>query len=420
MASLTKVTVVTWEDADGNRVKPTTPGAIKRRSKSRHWYILYRDEKTPKRVATGCTDKSSASRFMADWLRARERGQVGLSDPYKVHYDRPILDLVAEHHEYVVGHGRCLKHQSEVLRILTAVVQATGYKSIRDVTAGSMSRYLTGMTAGATTKNMHRRIVLSFGNWLEATGCVMHNPIGGKKLRTFKAGAGEAIRERRALTASELEKLFNAAKAYPLLSASVSRGGRPRKDGTPARPSKPAVLTPQTIESKILEGRERWLIYRTAVFTGLRRGELSRLLVKHLTLNNDTPNLNLPGRYTKNGKPAKMLLPAFLATELAAWIAATNKKPDDVVFAVPDTANLTKMHQRLLASAGIPYQDGDGKFADFHSLRYSANVFLRLSGVVDTDRQMFLRHATMAQTERYDDRSGTDRTGILTAFEKMS
>ena len=421
MASLMRVVTVQWTDAAGSRVPAGTPGAKKVRVKSRKWYIQYREAGKLKRVSTDVTDKAAAKRVMADWLTARERGQVGLSDPFRKHYDRPIMDHVREYHAYVASHSRSPMHCSEVLRILTTVVNATGYKSIKDITPGTMSKYLSGMTQAAGTRNMHRRIMVGFCNWLESVGSLPLNPIGGKKLRTFKAGAGETKRKRRALTVEELHRLLAVAKEQPLKDAHHSRGGRPRKDGTPVRASRPAQLSPATIAAKTLEGRERHLMYQLAVYTGLRRGELSRLLVRHLHLSGAKPKLNLPGTLTKNGKDAAVPLPPFVAAELAAWVSDTGRGADDAVLHVPDKSNLTNIHQRLLTIACIAYKDERGRFADFHALRYTANVLLRRAGIPLKDRMVFLRHGSAALTDgTYEDEEHIDRAGILDAFREAA
>ena len=106
-----------------------------------------------------------------------------------------------------------------------------------------------------------------------------------------------------------------------------------------------------------------------------------------------------------------------LASELRSWIADECKKPADRLFYVPTRRNTTKIHQANLLLAGIPYTDDQGRYADFHSLRMSANVVLRKAGIPAKERQLFLRHGKLElTTETYDDETATDMPSVLKAL----
>ena len=51
-----------------------------------------------------------------------------------------------------------------------------------------------------------------------------------------------------------------------------------------------------------------------------------------------------------------------------------------------------------LAAAGIPYEDGDGRFFDFHSLRGQFISNLAASGVHPKVAQTLARHSTITLT----------------------
>jgi integrase len=418
MATLKKVktTYYVHPDHPSRRVHKDTPGAIRRTVVSRKWYIVYKDGGRVKRVPA-YTDKAASQAKLADLLRSRERGEAGLVDPFRRHLDRPVADHVGEYHAHVLAHSRDKTHQKEVRRILTTVFARAGVRTLRDLTPDRLNTYLTGMTQAARTKNMHRRIVVMFGNWLEANGRVPANPVGGKRVRTFKVRARDQKRRRRALTADELRRLLAAARDEPLRAAAAGRGGRRRKDGGRAA-ARPARLRPETVTALERRGRERELLYHLAIYTGLRRKELSHLRVGHLRLADPTPGIDLPGEYTKNGNPARIPLPRRLADGLRGWVASERRGPADPVLGVPDKSNLSKVHRRLLAAAGIPYRDAEGRYADFHSLRKATNVLLRLAGIPLKDRMVFLRHGSAALTDgTYEDESQVDRSGILNVLD---
>ena len=401
------------------KVPKGTPGAQSVTVESKKWYIVYKDARRVRRVPA-YTDKAASQVKLGAFLKARERGQSGLSDPYQEHYDRPVLGHVADYHAHVVAHSKDETHKSEVNRILTAVVAGTKARSIRDITPGKLTTYLNGMSQAARTKNMHRRITVMFFNWLEVNGRVPMNPIGGKKVKTFKPQAKDQKRKRRGLKVDELRRLLMAAREQPLRDARVGRGGRRRPDGT-RREARPAQLKPGTVAGLERRGRERELLYRLAIYTGLRRKELSHLRVDHLRLDREQPIIDLPGEYTKNGKPARIALVPSLATELRSWIADTLRRAKDPLLTVPCKSNLSKIHRRLLTQAGIVYKDEEDRHADFHSLRKAANVLLRHVGIQLKDRMTFLRHGSAALTDGiYDDENMTDKSGILVALQNAA
>jgi integrase len=408
MAWLQKKIITRWMDRKGDRVPKGTPGAKRVREKSDKWYGCWK-EGTRKVMVPLATDKDAAQTMLADLLRNRERGQAGLVDPHKEHLDRPLADHVTDYMAVVRATTGSDQHQKETARILGVFIRGSRASVLRDLTADRVSRYLAGMTAGPTTRNMHRRILVMFCNWLEGVGRIERNPITKKTVKTAKKGKK---RERRALNADEIQRLLVAVREYPLKAASVNRGGRNAKKNPVPRQAK---LKPAYVARLQQRGRERWLMYRLAVLTGLRRGELSRLRVCHLELNRlPFARINLPGHLTKNHKPARILLVPSLADDLRQWISDTGKKQSDPVVYVPSRCNLAKIHKAHLELAGIEYADEQGRYADFHSLRMSANVVLRRAGIPAKERQLFLRHGKLElTTETYDDEEATEMADVV-------
>lgn len=399
------------------KVPKGTVGSQKVTVESKKWYIVFKEFGKVRRVPA-YTDKQASQTKMAGFLRAKERGESGLSDPYKRHYDRPIAEHIGQYHAHLVAHSKeDSKDPNEILRILSAAVAGMGVKSIREITPDRVAMYLTGMTQAAVTKNKHRGHLVTFCNWLELKGRMPANPIGGKKVKRFKSTDENRKRKRRALSLGELQRLLAAAREQPLNDARVGRGGRWRGDGT-RKDARPAWLKPATVAKLETRGRERGLLYRLAIYTGLRRNELSRLRVRHLHLDRSQPVLDLPGECTKNGKRALIPLVPSLVSELKSWLADSRRGANAPVLAVPDKSNLSKIHQRLLIVAGITYKDEAGRYADFHSLRKAANVLLRRAGIELKDRMTFLRHGSAALTDGvYDDEDQTDKTGIINALQ---
>lgn len=409
MASLQKISVTRFVDRHGVQVKKGTPGARKVKEESAKWYACYREGAKQVRLPLSA-DKSVAQVMLADILKAKERGQVGLTDPFKQHLDTALAVHVDDYVETVKSATRSEAYHRDVKRILDLFAKNAGATILRDVTADVVSRYLTRMKCGSTSKNYYRRVFVGFFNWLEGMKRISRNPITKFTVRTVKK---DAKRERRALNALEIAKLFQTVKDYPL---TCSKGGR--KPKTKPVVERPVTLKPAYVAMLTHRGRERSLIYRLAVLTGLRRSELSRLKVKHLELDHQPfARIAIPVGLTKNGKAAKILLVPSLASDLKNWIVESGKSSSDLLLRVPGAIQMSKLHKVHMKAAGLPYEV-DGKFADFHSLRMAGNVLLRQAGVAAKERQLFLRHGTLAlTTETYDDEDATEMGSVVRALQ---
>ncbi|MFO0852411.1 MAG: tyrosine-type recombinase/integrase [Gemmataceae bacterium] len=432
MPFLTKITITRYIDPTDpkkkRRATSSTPGAIKKTEETRTYYIVDKSDGKVSRVNTGMTDKRAAEKYYADWLTAKERGQVGLTDPYKQHKDGTILDHLADHLKTLRANTRSTAYHEEVERELKNVFKARhddqgrevlpAVKTLRDLTAGRVQQYLDWMTAAHGTKNKHRTYLVGFFNFLVAAERLPHNPITKHTVRRAKPKGEAERRRRRAMRVSELRTLVQAAYDYPVKAATMNTGGRPRRDGSKAEP-RPSKLSTDTLAALMLRGRERRLLYRLAILTGLRRGELSRLRVRHLIFGK-RPRIELPGVHTKNGRDAKIPLVPALAVELKAWVEETGRGKDDPVVTVPQRNNLLRAHKAQLKLAGIVYQDDRGRFADFHSIRTSLNVLLRRKGVPLRERQLFLRQAAAdVTTNNYDDERMTKLKPVMRLLAKL-
>jgi integrase len=180
-----------------------------------------------------------------------------------------------------------------------------------------------------------------------------------------------------------------------------------------------AEVRPEVQDRYRLLGRERALLYKTAVLTGLRQGELAALRAAFLKLDRKPfPALELPGEHTKNGEDARVLLVPALAEELRQWVADTGKKPTDPLFIISDKAN--KIFRRDLRAAGIAYRDDLGRYADFHALRHSANTMLGVAGIPPKLRQLSMRHSDIRlTTATYDDATLYELEPVVKALEAL-
>lgn len=422
MATLQKIVYTYWT-LGGRRVPAGTPGAVKEQTESGKWYMVWWEGKKLKKEPLS-TDKDVAQTMMGDRLRNRELGRGQMVDPRKHHLDRPLLEHFEEYLAEQEGELGSHFYFTEKRRIVRLIVAETGMVKLADLTHEAVDGYLTGMkkerklksgreavAASAATRKKHLTAINSFADWCEKKDRLERNPL----YRVTVPKGGE-VRPRRALNADEVRRLLEVARLRPLQTALTNRGGRRNKGG---KVSHQAKVREEVRARLILLGRERALIYKTAVFTGLRVNELRHLKVGHLSLTGPLPTYELPGKYTKNDKPAKgALLPEF-AEQLQAFIADTAKGSADAVFTVPE--KMTKIFKRDLRLAGIPLQDHEGRYATFHSLRHSANTLLGQAGVPARLRMLFMRHSDIRLTlQRYDDEAHHDLKDAAAAFAKLN
>ena len=423
MARLEKAVTIHWT-LNGRRVPAGTPGAVKSRVESSKWYIVYKHNgKTIKKPAY--TDLGASQKALGDTIKALERGEAGLTDPYRDHLDKPFGEHVAAYLEDVRHNGTSADYQDAVERRLRRVIDGIKAKTLRDVTADKVKLFIRNMTdarkaggdapaVAVTTKNDHRSALSTFFEWAVRNDLVPVNPVD--KVPTIKPLKGEprVKRRRRALRRRELRRLISAAVSYPLQARLNGKGGRPRKDGTKA-PCKPANLTSETVEKLKAQGRERRLWYLLSVFTGLRRGELSRVKVRHFKAGRGW--LDLPGEILKNGRPAIIPLVPGLAEQLREWVGG--KSASEPLVNILCRQNLRRVHRQNLKLADIPYQTDDG-FSDWHSHRKTVNTFLRRRGVSLRLRQRFLRHvAGDLATGTYDDERVKELRPVMAQLERL-
>ena len=257
-------------------------GQIRVRGRSPFYMAKYRDG-TGKivEVSTGCRDETAAKQVLADFLKRSERVRAGLLTPTE---DAVIDQRSVSLDQHVAAYMACLRnkringrkvsdhHCRNVEHNLRRVMRECRFLRTPDLSRRSFERWLNrreseGMSA--RTRNAHQAAVVAFGNWCVETHRLASNPFNRMAKANEKA---DRRRQRRALTEEELVSLLNAARRRPLLEALTIRRGKHK--GQPR-----AKLRPETRQELQQLGRERALIYKTMVLTGLRKGELASLTV---------------------------------------------------------------------------------------------------------------------------------------------
>ena len=143
--------------------------------------------------------------------------------------------------------------------------------------------------------------------------------------------------------------------------------------------------------------REFKLVCLVAVYTGLRRGELSALQVKCLKEYEGTYWLCLDGEHCKSGKDARQPIPYGLAQILMK--KSKGKAPEAPLLCVVTHTNRTI--DILMRKAGVVKYPEPKIRRTFHSLRDSYITWMAHGGVDIKTVQELARHSTMELTARY-------------------
>ncbi|MCC6951380.1 MAG: site-specific integrase [Phycisphaerales bacterium] len=167
-------------------------------------------------------------------------------------------------------------------------------------------------------------------------------------------------------------------------------------------------MSAATRENLLRIGRERALIYKTLVLTGLRKGELASITVDRVDLGGRVPHLLLNARDEKNRRGSEIPLRADLAADIHSWLAdrlARDQQAardadepilaalpsDEPLFEVPD--GLIRIFDRDLVFAGLARiekrggkdavikTDDRGRTIDTHALRHTLGTHLSKAGV---------------------------------------
>lgn len=294
---------------------------------------------------------------------------------------------------------------------LKAAMGAMEAGKLSDLTQESATAYLASlMRSGraAKTRDDIGSVLKQFGEWLKVSGRLRTSPLAHLS-RT--ATAADVTRERRPLTAEELERLVEAARARPVEGY---RQSHPQADQ-------------QDVDRIEAEGRDRGVLYRFAAQTGLRLSECRALRWIDLDLTGRIPCVTVNAASSKNRLTQEVPLMPRVVSELSAmrrrrartW--GTLLKACEPVFRVPQhivdhitkdawwakLGNLTPLYpwrdhsvKRII--------DEQGRVLDFHSLRVTAATMMALNGVPPQIAQRVMRHSTIEMTMRHYTKLGLE------------
>ncbi len=418
-----------WKNAKGKTRKALVTtgkdGQARLFIESETYTAKYRDGgRIVREVSTGCRDEQAARSVLADLERRAELVKSGVitpgEDAVADHLGTPLqvhLDAYAEH---MRGRGLSTAHRAATKRHLKRIKDECGYATLKDFSRESFERWILHLGdagAGARTRNCYRDDMVTFANWCVATNRLMSNPF---ELIPKANVDADRKRIRRAMIETELVTLLDVARRRPLLDAQTVRtGGRKGQATANIRDCVAMQLTRL--------GRERALIYKMLVLTGLRRGELASLTVGQAHLGDNVPYVALNAADEKNRQGSDVVLRDDLADELERLQAEAREQGEPIparlpmdrpLFTVP--AGLLRILDRDLKMAGIAKTDERGRTLDVHALRTTFGTLLSAGGVAPRTAQAAMRHSDIRLTmQTYTDPKLLDVRGALDALPML-
>lgn len=431
------VRLARWKVGGKARTAPVITGqdgTERIRVESSTFIAKYRDgDNLIVEVPTGCRTEDAARQVLADLERKAERQRAGLITPGEArvaeHLTRPIGEHIADYLTSLEASGASPKHVSETGRILKRMVEGCDFGTLAAIERSGVEHWLNRRRldgASARTRNIDLIRLNAFLNWGIGAKRLISNPLKGLPLANEKA---DNRRQRRAMTEEELGRLLDVARRRPLLEALTVRKG-PRKGEAYAD------IRLEVRERLETLGRERALIYKSLVLTGLRRNELASLTVGQLALDGPTPHAELDAADEKNREGHTIPIRADLAADLKHWLAdklvtlqaealgrgmpiPARLPANTPLFVVPD--KLVRIFDRDLKAAGIPKRDDRGRTLDVHALRHTFGTLLSKGGVPLRTAQAAMRHSDPSLTANiYTDPRLLDIGGALDALPTLA
>ncbi len=440
-----------WKGAKGKtrtaKVTTGTDGSPRLLIEAGTFTAKYRDGVGALReVATGCRD-GQAARGVLHQLLARAQSVRGgyvtaEQDRIADHQQTSLAEHFDAYIQHVASKDTTAGHRRTTRSYLDRLAADCSWSRLVDLQRDGLERWLVARAKegmSARSRNAYRCAAVSFVSWCVGAKRLAVSPFAGIAKANEKS---DPRRQRRALTAEELRLLLDVAHRRPLLDRMTIRRGE-RKGETVAK------LRPETVASLERLGRERALIYKALVLTGLRRGELASLTVGDLELDAEHPHAVLQAAAEKNRQGSGIALRADLVADLRQWLAEKLKteqaaaraagtplpralSPGTPLFTVPTA--LVKILDRDLVMAGIARKvvdkrtgksridkrDDRGRSIDVHALRHSFGTHLSMGGVPLRTAQAAMRHSDPSLTANvYTDPRLLDVAGALDALPDL-
>ncbi|MHC4068750.1 MAG: tyrosine-type recombinase/integrase [Planctomycetota bacterium] len=361
--------------------------------KCQHWYIGFTDNQQIRRRLPAFSNKRATEKIaekieelmsscgilspdLQRWIEQippkmrKKLVDFGLIDNQRIseNLGKPLTEHLTDFCAGLAADNRKTSYIKQTETAIHRVLSGCKFKVWTDIDGNKVKTFLAKSRGpsgyGERTYNAYLRAFKEFCRWLMREGRVAGaNPLENHGL----IKQTEFRKKRRALTVNEVRCLLEATEAAP--------------------------------ECFNMSGHERALVYRLALETGIRVGEIRSLKVSSFDFEANPPAVHVEPTDTKGKRPADLLLIPETATVIREFLS--DKEPQDVAFAMPHSANTAKMLRKDLEAAGIAYRDESGRDVDAHALRHTFITNLALAGVHPAVAQKLARHSSIELTMKF-------------------
>jgi integrase/recombinase XerC len=402
------------------------------RAESEHYYGTVKGK--PVKLLT---NKTASEMRLAELIRERERGEVGIADPHLAHRKRPLSEHIDDFEQALAARGSGADHvEQAAARVRRALIGGCGFVRLGDIDPSKVTKWLRSQQEAAevveipsdrelfTIQDIAAMVGLrdfSVAALLKGLGHASGRK--GKRLRVGRE-AVLALLEKRGRGVSDATAnhyrvslrsfgrwLSREAKRLPT-NPFGDLGKIPVLEQRHARRELPTdqirlLLATTAVSTRVfrrLDGPTRSILYATASGTGFRAGGLARLTPECFRLDDARPTITLPVRGDKSKRGKVQPIPADLAAALRIFLEGKpgGKPVWPGTWSKEGTA--ADMLRGDLAEAGIPavLEGPNGpEYCDFHSLRHSYLTALGRSGVDLRVQQELAGHSSPLITVRY-------------------
>ena len=331
------------------------PFSVHREKGERYYRYSYYFDDSKQRVrgSTRRSTKEAATKYAKQLFDEALLERDGLG-PSKTERDASKKELILHLNDFLDAKEKevnASKYVKGLRKHLTTMFQACAWTFPKDIRRADFEEWRGKQTLHPKTVNEYQWSLSSFVNWLLGAGRLTVDPLAHVSKVATK---GAESRQRRAFTMDEVERLRRVSG-------------------------------------------KRAVVYVTAAFTGLRRGELQKLEWRDIELAAVNPLIRARASTTKNGKEALLPLHPNVVQLLQSVRPATVAR-GDLVFKglIP---RMPRFYSDLKA-AGITPADEQGRVADFHSLRSTFATILTLNGKPQREIMELMRHSDMRLTAK--------------------
>ena len=299
------------------------------------------------------SDKRVAQQRLEEIVKQRQQEAAGMipSGSKRTALQSPLLHHLKDYLSDLTATGRDQEYIYIVDKQIQKLLRECKWTILCDVTSDSFLRWRAKQRKAPKTLNEYLASVSSLLNWMERHERIEKNPL--KHVQKVQTN-GRQVRLRRAFTDEEMTRLLKVA-------------------GT------------------------RKVIYLMAVYTGLRRGEPSKLLRTDLHLEATQPFISVRASTTKNHKQAIIALHTDLVSELETVLANLPANETRLLAHLMPTMVTFKAD---LKAAKIEFINEQNQRADFHSLRHTLATNLARAGTSPRIAMEIMRHSDIKLTTK--------------------